>query len=242
MVRPHIGHWSAKLGYGLEWNDPREVSEAADLILDDPEDAYLISSLSAEFDYDATDHPLNATRGTRLRARSELSPRWIGSEFDFFGFEVELRRYRRLGPGVFAARLEGTVVLPFGGTDAGEIPLPRRLFAGGGGTVRGFEFQALGPVDASDEPVGGTTRVIASMEYRFPIWDPVGGVVFVDAGHVNLDPLHLELGDFRYSTGLGLRLDTPIGPLRVDFGYILNPPGSENHERGRAHFSVGQAF
>ena len=241
-LSPRTGRWTGKIGYGLEWNETREVSDAAEFILDDPEDRYLISSLHAEVGYDGTDHPLDATEGSRLRVTSELSPTWIGSEFDFLSFEAEARHYLSLGPGVLAGRIQGAVVLPFGVTSSDEIPLPRRLFAGGGGSVRGFEYQKLGPLDASDEPVGGTTRVLASLEYRFPIVAPVGGVVFLDGGHVNLDPLHVEPSEFRYSAGVGVRIATPIGPLRADFGYVLNPSHDSEDDRGRLHFSIGQAF
>ena len=88
-----------------------------------------------------------------------------------------------------------------------------------------------------------------SAEVRFPIWNALGGVLFLDGGNVWTDAWDFNLGDLRYDVGPGLRYKTPIGPFRVDLGYQLNPiPGllverrSTRPRRFRFHFSIGQAF
>jgi outer membrane translocation and assembly module TamA len=97
-------------------------------------------------------------------------------------------------------------------------------------------------------PIGGHTMLEGSTEIRVPLWGKVGGVLFADYGNVWTNSFDFDLGDLRYAVGPGLRYLTPIGPMRVDFGYQLNPEeglrvnGEVIERRWRVHFSIGQAF
>jgi outer membrane translocation and assembly module TamA len=97
-------------------------------------------------------------------------------------------------------------------------------------------------------PIGGATFVNFSTEVRAPIWGNLGAVVFVDGGNVWTDPWNFKVNDLRYDVGPGLRYQTPIGPIRADIGYQLNPidnlqvNGKAEPRRFRFHFSIGQAF
>jgi outer membrane translocation and assembly module TamA len=88
----------------------------------------------------------------------------------------------------------------------------------------------------------------ASSEFRIPVWRNLSLVLFGDAGNVWSDPWHIAPGDLRFDAGPGIRYHTPIGPIRFDVGYQLNPiegllvKGKEQPRRLRMHFSVGQAF
>jgi len=97
------------------------------------------------------------------------------------------------------------------------------------------------PVDSVNYNVGGTSLLEASTELRFPIWRKLGGVLFVDAGELNLEPFQYPLGKLFWSVGTGLRYDTVVGPLRADFGYLINP-----RDTGADSFqwfvSVGHSF
>ena len=106
--------------------------------------------------------------------------------------------------------------------------------------MRGFKYQHLGPLDSQGEPEGGLTLAEANIELRFPIWRFLAGVVFFDSGQIAADPFELQFGEFLYSTGGGLRVRTPIGDLRADYGYLLNRPGGV--DSGRFYLSIGQAF
>ncbi len=119
------------------------------------------------------------------------------------------------------------------------IPLPERFFAGGGTSLRGFGLNQAGPRDpCTGFPVGGLAMLIFNQELRFPMKLPIvgnrlGGTIFYDGGNVYTDVNHIsfawkapsitDLNYFSHTVGFGLRYPTPIGPVRVDFGYQLNP-------------------
>lgn len=237
---------------------------------------------------DHTNRPLNPTAGYQARTTGAWITPVLGSDLNFVRITGQGALYRELRPGWVAAgqvRLGsflGTAELGLSGDedDTGErvIPPDERFFAGGASSVRGFEQNALGPGvwvddDPEDEtnppefiPVGGTSVVTASAEVRLP--SPVlsrylRGAVFVDAGAVG------ELGDLtselRITPGVGVRIQTPVGPVRLDVAY--NPYGAVEgplyvvsreddlvrveetftRERGfwdrlQFHIAVGQAF
>ena len=96
--------------------------------------------------------------------------------------------------------------------------------------------------------ISGHTFATFSLEARFPVWSQLGGVIFIDGGNVWTNAWDFNLNDLRYDVGPGLRYNTPIGPVRLDVGYQLNPieglvvNGEEQKRRFRFHFSIGHAF
>jgi outer membrane protein insertion porin family/translocation and assembly module TamA len=229
-----------RFGHRFEHSRTSDVSRAAESILDDPRQSALVSLSHLELERADIDDPLDPARGTLGRVGFQLASALLGSSVDYLGGDLELRYYRPWRSAVFATRLRMASLLPFRTTQPEDVPLTERLFAGGSETVRGYELQRLGPLDADDEPVGGTSLLVANLELRVPIRGKLSGVAFVDGGLVELDPLHFPLGSMRYSSGVGLRFDTPVGPLRLDVGFLLNRPDDE--DRMRVHLSVGQAF
>ena len=94
-------------------------------------------------------------------------------------------------------------------------------------------------------PEGGQSTALANIELRRPIFGIVSAVLFLDAGLVEADGFNFNGSDLRYSTGGGIRIDTPVGPLRLDVGYKLNPPDNPDGtgmDRWRVHFNIGHAF
>src|SRR5262249_9152046 len=121
-----------------------------------------------------------------------------------------------------------------------DLPIFRRFYAGGINSTRGYDRHRVGPLSASDDPVGGRSLLQASLELRMPIHGPVGGVVFLDVGEVRRQSASYTIGDLKLGTGIGVRYQTIVGPLRVDFGIPLDPPRDDPH--WQVHFSIGQAF
>ena len=129
-----------------------------------------------------------------------------------------------------------------------DLPASERFYAGGDTTVRGYTPDRLGDDDTIDQdgfPLGGDAVVIFNGELRFPVTRTLGGVVFVDAGNVFSRVANLDLSRIKATTGFGVRYKSPIGPLRIDLGFKLDPrvQADGTKERGYAfHVSVGQAF
>jgi len=108
--------------------------------------------------------------------------------------------------------------------------------------VRGYPYQKLGPLDQYGNPIGGMTLVEGSLEWRFPVMVPFEGVLFADFGNVFERSYEILWSNLRYTAGCGIRYLTLVGPLRLDFGYQLNPPEKSTFNPYQIYFSIGQAF
>ena len=201
---------------------------------------YFLTFFNTGIQRDTTDNKFNPTRGTVATLSLESSFKILGSDVNYLLGTAEHRVYKKLYKLVFANRLLLGVIEPFGASGTFDVPIFKRFFAGGSTTNRGFPFQKLGPLTPNEDPIGGNSLLLGSFETRFPIYKDFGGVVFFDYGNVYAKEFDFKLDDIKYAVGTGLRYNTLIGPLRVDFGYALNPePGI-----GRFQFflSIGQAF
>jgi outer membrane protein assembly factor BamA len=131
------------------------------------------------------------------------------------------------------------------GNEAPLLPLPERFFAGGDYGPRGFPVDGVGPqvlgTDGKLYPTGGNAVVLGGAEMRYNLTRAFQVASFVDTGNVYPEVGGVALSELRWSAGLGVRYRTPIGPVRLDWGYVLDPqPG----DTGRSHFhlTIGHAF
>lgn len=189
--------------------------------------------------YDSRDNALDATSGMYARLLAE--PQYgTDTEKLFFTGDAELRLYHALdtdGRFVLAARGKaGSVV----GADLDEIPAHRRFYAGGGGSVRGYNYLDIGPSVPGYGPTGGMSRVEGSLEARVRVTDSVGFVGFADAGYVAETSLFGGDDVFQLSAGLGLRYYTAVGPIRLDVAVPLNP--RKKDPDFAVYFGIGQSF
>ena len=122
-----------------------------------------------------------------------------------------------------------------------NVPIFDRYFLGGANTLRGFSFRKVGPKDADGEPIGGNTYCNGTAEYSFPIIERVRGALFFDVGEVERDAYQFSLGDLKSDAGVGIRLNLPIGPLRLDYGYPIMTD-KQTGTSGKIQFSVGYQF
>jgi outer membrane protein insertion porin family len=122
-----------------------------------------------------------------------------------------------------------------------DVPIFDRYFLGGANTLRGFSFRKVGPKDVDGEPVGGNTYLNGTAEYTFPIVERVRGAVFFDIGDVWRDAYEMNLGDIKSDAGVGVRLNLPVGPLRLDYGYPIQTD-RQTGKTGKIQFSVGYQF
>ena len=207
---------------------------------------------------DRRDNPADPTNGSFNTADISVVTRALGSTATFLRFSVQNSTYTPFHHSslVFARSTTFGIEEAFNGSQEDGIPLPERLFAGGGTTLRGFSLDQAGPRDPTTGfPVGGLAMIVFNQELRFPMHLPfvgnhLGGSLFYDAGNVFSDIRHVTLrytplplpsacqppttitntlsecpnmNYFSHTIGFGLRYGTPIGPVRLDFGYQLNP-------------------
>ncbi|VGO11932.1 Translocation and assembly module TamA [Pontiella desulfatans] len=199
--------------------------------------AYVLFPLQAVFDY--RDDRLNPMRGHQLFGRSTWFEDTHGND-SFLKTYLEGRDYFLLWD---KYRLSSALRLTLGSIDGGAIdsvPADERYYAGGGGSIRGYEYQAVGP-KLDGTPTGGDKLLEFSAELRMQPGNRLGYVVFIDGGTVYNDLLHDENRSLRYGAGIGLRWFTTIGPLRADMAYPLNADDSQV-ERVQFYISLGQAF
>lgn len=214
--------------------DPSADPLAGDFLLDVK---YNIARVTGTFAWDTRDDPFNAGTGWLRSSGIEYAGSALGSELRFIKFIHQQSFFKTVARRVVLAsafRL-GTAT----GFGDGLI-FSERFFVGGGTSVRGFGEDGLGAVDFLGDPAGGASSLVLNQEVRFPLYKWVRGVGFIDAGNVfklarDLRPFDLEAG-----AGFGLRIDTPFGLVRIDYGMPLTLRGLEPF--GRWYFSLGQAF
>lgn len=201
---------------------------------------YTLVGVPVQLNYDNTGDKLNPTRGVRVAAKVTPYPSFLGSTVDMTKVDVTLSGYLPLDSDARYVLAGRTRVGSIFGAGMDDIPPPHRFFAGGGGSVRGYDYQSLGPKDSAGIVVGGRSLFEASAEVRAKITDTIGVVAFADAGMAFASSTPKFDESLRYSAGLGLRYYTGIGPIRLDVARGLN------REKGDPpygiYISLGQAF
>jgi len=204
------------------------------------EESYNLLSLPLYLERDTSNDLLDPSRGGRLALR--LSPFYdaSGESADFARGYGRYRHYIQLlkAPSVVLAC--GITLGSIVGAETNEIPADERFYAGGGGSIRGYAYQSVGP-RVGDVPVGGRSLAELSFELRLRISERFGLVGFLDGGNAYTDRFP-DLGEKLYwGAGGGLRYYTPIGPLRLDIGFPLDRR-PDIDDSLQIYVSIGQAF
>ncbi len=206
---------------------------------DGERDEFVLLGVPLGIGFDTSNSLLDPKRGVRLHFRVQPNLSLINDSFVFVTNELKAAGYwhfDELDNVVFAARTR--IGATFGPANE-RIPLPERFFAGGGGSVRGFPYQALGPLDDDGDPLGGRSVAEVAFETRLRVSDTISLVPFIDGGAVYDDSIP-EFGGFRWGTGLGVRYHTSIAPVRLDVAF---PLGRREGESAVAiYLSIGQSF
>lgn len=203
-------------------------------------ETFFIGALPATLAYDGSDDLLDPTTGFRLSARISPEASLQSGSFFYVRSQIDGSAYFPVSEKIVLAgraRL-GSIV----GAGSNRIAPSRRLYSGGGGSVRGYGFQRIGPRDVNNDPAGGRSLVEFSMEARVRL-DLFGGnfgiVPFIDAGNVYTSSLP-DVSSLRFGTGLGVRYYSDFGPIRIDIGTPINPQTGDS--RIAVYVSLGQAF
>ena len=221
-----------------------------------------LGRIGPSFIWDKRDNKFDPTAGSLTLGSFFVAMTALGGNEQFVKFYIEHTRaysIRRFRDTVFTVSGRLGLAAPFGGKES--LPISERFFGGGARDLRGFGFEEAGPqtvvrkrdVDGNlvldDQgnpilvlsPLGGNGYFVVNNELRFPIWGPLGGAVFSDTGNVFARVKDMKPGNLTETVGIGLRVKTPIGPVKFDYGFLVwnKPPGVS---RSHKHFTIGQTF
>jgi len=230
--------------------DITDAEEALDEIFEDKLSDIRLGDLGLGLVRDTRDDAFLPTRGGYASAETSVFSRYLGSQADFVALFLRGSVAKTLPRGLrFASFVRLGFQQPFATTAV--VPLSERYFAGGSNTMRGFAEDSVGGLklvlqDSSGNPVefnaGGEALILFNEELHFPIWKSVRGELFVDLGNVypTIADIDWRSLRFRYSGGLGVRIDTPIGPIRVEYGWKLDR--AEGETPGEWVLAIGNVF
>jgi translocation and assembly module TamA len=232
LERPLTEHWRGSLGAGAEYSHVKD---------DQGTRSFIIVPFPIGANFDNTDDILNPSRGARMRVQLTPSVATVSQTVAFLATEWSGSSYLAVDSAkrlILAGRARvGSIIA----ADTEQIPASKRLYAGGGGSIRGYKFQSVGPLDSKNDPLGGRSVVELGLEARTRITDTIGLVPFVDGGTVYDASFPDGSEPIRWAAGLGLRYFTAVGPVRFDIAFPLN--GRKGVD-GTFEFyiSLGQAF
>ena len=240
FARKAINEFMAwRLDYRLEDIKIYGVDPSASNAIQSEAGSKLKSQIGPSLTYDSRDSVFLTRRGTRAELSTYVAGGPLGAQVNIYGFDLEASHYFSL-PWDTILILNGELgsVSSFGGK---QVPIFDRLYMGGSNNLRGFKFRDIGPKDENAQPLGGKSLARATVEYTFPIIDRVRGAMFYDTGFVNAGSLSYGTANVASDAGIGLRLDLPIGPIRLDYGVPIQKGDATNHS-GHFNFNVGYQF
>ncbi len=190
--------------------------------------------------YDTRDNIFNTTSGTYIQWSNEIAGLFFAGQVQFYSSIFNAKYfYPATRSTILAMALNlGWINAP-GGINA--IPLNERFYSGGPNELRAFGYQKVGPLDQNGLPLGGKVKLVLNIfEIRQTIYKMFGMAVFGELGNIYISPGEIKLNNLRQSIGIGLRVNSPVGLLRLDYAFNLAPEKGE--PKTQLYFSVGQAF
>lgn len=262
--KPLFAHTYTTLGYRYENIEIFNVTLGVSPDIRAQEGSRVKSTLLNSVVFDRRDNPLLTRRGQRVSVSPFVSGGFLGGDTQIYGWDVEGSQYFHLPWDLILLFNAEAAVVDVWNRSATEtidftpapttadpsptptskeipaVPIFDRLYLGGSNNLRGFAFRDVGPRDEHGEPLGGQSMARATVELTFPIIEKARAAIFYDTGFVNADPYEWGTEHVASDFGFGLRLDLPIGPLRVDYGIPLQRDGRSGG--GHFNFNVGYQF
>ncbi len=238
LRKPLTSFMYASLSYQLQNVEIFNVSSSAPPTIKSQEGTYTESKILGSLVFDRRDNPLLTRVGQRITFSPYISGGFLGGDTQIYGWDLEGSQY---------FRLKWDTILLFNGEIATVetwgngpfVPIFERLYLGGANNLRGFPYREIGP-QQNGEPIGGQSMARLTVEWTFPIIEKARGAIFYDSGFVNADPWKFDFSHLASDLGAGIRINLPIGPMRLDYGYPLLRDGY--HGGGHFNFSVGYQF
>ena len=231
---------SWRVDYRLEDITLYDVSSGASQIIRDDEGSHLKSQIGPSLVYDTRDSVFLTRKGTRAEFAPYVSGGPLGGNENIYGANLQVSHYVSL-PWDTILTLAGEAATVDNWSGSNHVPIFDRLYLGGSNNLRGFKFRDIGPKDENKDPIGGQSLAHATAEYTYPIIDRVRGAFFYDIGFVNSGAYDFGASNLASDVGIGLRLDLPIGPIRLDYGYPVEK-GDATSKSGHFNFNIGYQF
>ncbi|MGE4314011.1 MAG: autotransporter assembly complex family protein [Pseudobdellovibrionaceae bacterium] len=228
-------HWSASTGANFSVSNIKEKNDQ-----NQESQTYGLLSFPQTLTYDNRNDTLNPTKGWLLSATATPFVDAFGQSDPFFKTELGAATYLRLDEQanhILAFRSKYGSIF---GSGQFDIPPTERFYAGGGGSVRGYGYQEVGPKDSDGDPLGGRSIFTGTTEYRWKFTPTIGAVAFVDAGTVS-DTTTPDFSNLAVGAGIGARYYTGFGPLRFDIATPLTQK-EDLEQNYQFYISIGQAF
>jgi outer membrane protein insertion porin family len=254
--KPITNFLSAKLDYTIQEIDIYNINtsiitQTLQNLINQEGPNNLESRVTLAFTYDTRDSAFLTRKGTRIDLSSYVAGGPLGGSVQIYGFDLDASQYFHL-PYDTILLLNGEVASVANWNSGKIVPIFDRLYLGGPNNLRGFRFRDVGPKDEDGNPIGGNTLARFTIEYTIPIVERVRAAVFYDGGFVNAGSWSFgpqtvpstkgrHSAGFNQDIGVGVRLDLPIGPLRLDYGFPIQED-SFSSKSGQFQFSVGYQF
>ncbi|MCO6430183.1 MAG: outer membrane protein assembly factor BamA [Deltaproteobacteria bacterium] len=230
-----FAEWAEDIAFSLKYEYTNidisnvDIEDAAPLVIQS-EGTSTASAITPAFVRNTINNPLNPTKGSRQVVSMELAG--LGGSEEYYLFEARNQWYypfaeTEVGELVFSLR----TTFGYGDSyDNDPFPLFRRYFPGGINSVRGYKSRSLGPEDEDGNEFGGSKELINNAEIIFPLINAAGikGVIFYDVGEAFDDNETIDIGDLRQAYGFGIRWFSPLGPIRIEFGFPVDREEGED--------------
>jgi outer membrane protein insertion porin family len=233
---PFLEYWRWHLNYRLTQDKISGVVDSASSALKAEQGTTVTSAIGGTITRDTRDNVFAPTRGGRFALSTDVAG--LGGDNKFVKTVADVSYFYPVFWGtVIGAHLETGYAFGLGDR---EVPLFERFFLGGPNSIRSFKFRDLAPTDETGARIGGTSEVLANLEYIIPLMFGVRVAAFFDIGNAYGLTRDFDISDLRKAAGLGVRWQSPFGPIRLDYGVNLDRRQGEKF--GRFHFSVGSPF
>jgi outer membrane protein insertion porin family len=239
LRKPINAYMYGTLGYTLQDVDIFNVDPSSSEFILSQAGSTVESKLLSSLVFDSRDNPLLSRKGQRVTLSPMIAGGFLGGDVQVYAFDLEGSQYFRL-PWDTILLINGEIATVSQWGSGNQVPIYERLFLGGSNNLRGFPFREVGPQDENGEPVGGQSMARTTIEWTFPIIEKARGALFYDMGFVNSSAWSFGFNHTASDIGIGLRLDLPIGPLRLDYGYPVMRDGYNGG--GHFNFNVGYQF
>lgn len=206
---------------------------------------FTVGQLSVSLNRDTRDSLIDPTEGYNINLFGSISPRALGTSSDYYRLEAKASYYVNFFDKAIIAMVGAKIgtVAPFNRNNINDVPIFERYFLGGGDSLRGFDYRSVGP-HSCGRNVGGQTMLLMTAEVSHPIWGPVRGAFFVDAGNAWRNSWSMDFAGINIGAGYGLRIKLPSinVPIKLDLAYPILDNTEHRSRKIRLHFNVGFTF